>query len=73
MIDNSGFVPGSERFVGATIELRDVSTNEEWARAYAMSVPVLMRLLPGGQEQPIPRAPPKTSVDRLRRHLEANL
>jgi len=56
--------------VGASLELRDVSTNEEWATKHAMEVPVL-RLLDddggdgGEREIPLPRPAPRLSAARL--------
>ena len=56
---------------GASLELRDVSTNEEWATKYAMEVPVLRLLLDddddvgGEREIPLPRPAPRLSAARL--------
>ena len=56
---------------GASLELRDVSTNEEWATKHAMEVPVLRLLLDddddggGEREIPLPRPAPRLSAARL--------
>ena len=51
---------------GASLELRDVSTNEEWAAKHAMEVPVLhLRDDDGDDETPLPRPAPRLSAARL--------
>ena len=53
---------------GASLELRDVSTNEEWAAKHAMEVPVLHLRDDDGDgddETPLPRPAPRLSAARL--------
>jgi hypothetical protein len=53
---------------GASLELRDVSTNAEWAAKHAMEVPVLHLRDDDGDgddETPLPRPAPRLSAARL--------
>lgn len=54
------------------LEVRDITTREDWFNAYQYEVPVLRQQLPQG-EKPIPRPSPRISVERLAQHLEKSL
>ena len=45
------------------LEIRDITTHDEWFQAYQYEVPVL--LLENGSAQPIPRPSPRASVKQL--------
>ena len=68
------FLPGS-KLKGVSLEIRDVETSKEWQAAFAMEVPVLFwrKEAAGGgdKETPIPRSPPRTTVEKLSTTLEA--
>jgi glutaredoxin len=50
------------------LEVRDITTREEWFQAYQYEVPVLYRQSPKGEE-PLPRPSPRASVQQLERTL----
>lgn len=52
-------------------QVRDVSTNDAWL-VHAGSVPVLAVWV-DGEEQSLPRPPPRVTADRLEKHLAAAL
>lgn len=54
------------------LEVRDITTREDWFNAYQYEVPVLRQQLPQG-EKPIPRPSPRISVERLAQQLEKSL
>lgn len=51
------------------LEVRDITTREDWFQAYQYEIPVLYRDN-AGQEEPIPRPSPRTSVQQLERMLQ---
>ena len=54
------------------IEIRDITTNQEWFAAYEYEVPVLCQKLPDG-EKTLPRISPRASVTKLEQMLQKNL
>ena len=55
-----------------TLEIRDITTNEDWFAAYQYEIPVLCQKL-ADCEQPLPRISPRASVARLEQMLQKNL
>jgi len=47
------------------LEVRDINTDPEWTRLYAMEIPVLTVMRGGGDELPIRRPPPRMAAERL--------
>ncbi|HEY9599262.1 MAG TPA: glutaredoxin family protein [Cyanophyceae cyanobacterium] len=60
-----------EQIQALTIELevRDITTREDWFEAYQYEVPVLCRHNMG-REEPFPRPSPRTTVQQLERMLQ---
>ncbi len=54
------------------LEIRDITTSEEWFTAYQYEIPVLKLQLPQG-EKTIPRFSPRMSVERLAQQLDKYL
>ncbi|MEM8779657.1 MAG: glutaredoxin family protein [Cyanobacteria bacterium P01_G01_bin.49] len=54
------------------LEIRDITTYEDWFNAYQYEVPVLRQQLPQG-EKTIPRFSPRISVEKLAQMLEKYL
>ena len=54
------------------LEIRDITTSEDWFTAYQYEIPVLRLELPEG-EKTIPRFSPRMSVDRLAQQLDKYL
>lgn len=54
------------------LEVRDITTCEDWFAAYQYEVPVLCQDLPAG-ERLIPRPSPRTSVTQLEQILQKAL
>ncbi|MBR8830413.1 MAG: hypothetical protein N5P05_000117 [Chroococcopsis gigantea SAG 12.99] len=55
-----------------TIEVRDITTREDWFNIYQYEIPVLCQKLPSG-EKPLPRVSPRASVKQVQQMLEQNL
>jgi len=57
---------------GAQLEVRDITTKEEWERQYGMVIPVLTVTLPGSiTEIKVKRVPPKSAGDRVAKYILA--
>ena len=54
------------------LEIRDITTREDWFNLYEYEVPVLCQQLPQG-EKPLPRLSPRASVRQLEKMLAQNL
>ncbi|QDZ39754.1 glutaredoxin family protein [Euhalothece natronophila Z-M001] len=53
------------------LEIRDITTREDWFQAYQYEIPVLCRQV-GEREEPLPRPSPRISVQQLAKLLKAN-
>ncbi|HAG80515.1 MAG TPA: glutaredoxin family protein [Cyanobacteria bacterium UBA11162] len=60
-----------EQIQGLDIELevRDITTREDWFEAYQYEVPVLCHKV-SDQEEPVPRPSPRATVQQLERMLQ---
>lgn len=59
-----------------TLEVRDITSREDWLQAYQYEVPVLVRLqtsATGGELQPLPRPSPRATVAQVQRMLQRYL
>lgn len=56
-----------EQIEGLTLELRDITTRDEWFQAYQYEVPVICRL---SDEKPLPRPSPRATVAQLQQMLQ---
>lgn len=63
------------RSVQFELEVRDITTRDEWFQAYQYEVPVLFleSILEPGVEHPFPRPSPRASVSQLERLLQSHL
>ncbi|KAG0553985.1 hypothetical protein KC19_12G053900 [Ceratodon purpureus] len=55
------------------LEVRDITTNEEWEKLYQYEIPVLRRLRADASEETIPRFSPRLTVEQLQKKLAAAL
>lgn len=54
------------------LEVRDITTNDEWFNAYQYEIPVLLQKL-DDTEKPLPRLSPRASVGKLEQMLQKYL
>lgn len=54
------------------LEVRDITSREDWFQAYQYEVPVLCRNRVG-REEPLPRPSPRATVQQLERMLQKYL
>jgi hypothetical protein len=57
---------------GWSVEVRDITENEDWWNAYRYEIPVLRQKLPDG-ERLLPRPSPRIGVEQLAALLEKHL
>ncbi|MFB2974857.1 glutaredoxin family protein [Microseira sp. BLCC-F43] len=57
------------------LEVRDITTRDDWFNAYQYEIPVLLRVASQGEEveQPIPRPSPRATVQQLELLLQKYL
>lgn len=55
-----------------TLEIRDITTREDWYTVYQYEIPVLCQKLPD-RENPLPRLSPRASVKQLEQMLQKYL
>lgn len=61
--------------INLELEIRDITTREDWFAAYQYEIPVLCRLVANSTgtevvEQPLPRPSPRASVQQLQQMLQ---
>jgi hypothetical protein len=52
------------------IEVRDITTCEDWSQRYQYEIPVLCQLDAQGQEQRLPRFSPRASIAQIAKILQ---
>lgn len=52
------------------LEIRDITTRDDWFQAYQYEIPVLCRQV-GETEKPLPRPSPRASVQQLAKLLKS--
>lgn len=55
------------------LEVRDITTREDWFQAYQYEVPVLCRASVDEREVPLPRPSPRATVWQLEQMLQKHL
>ncbi|XAR62791.1 hypothetical protein NMG60_11017670 [Bertholletia excelsa] len=55
------------------LQIRDITTNPEWERAYQYEIPVLARVLSDGTEEILPRLSPRLGVELVQKKIAAAL
>ncbi|MCC5896641.1 MAG: glutaredoxin family protein [Phormidium sp. BM_Day4_Bin.17] len=59
-----------EQIEFVSLEIRDITENEEWFQRYQYEVPVLFAVDASGGEHPIPRPSPRSNVAQLQQMLQ---
>ncbi|KAK7282738.1 hypothetical protein RIF29_11754 [Crotalaria pallida] len=53
------------------LQIRDITTNPEWEKAYQYEIPVLAKVLSDGTEETLPRLSPRLGVELLQKKIAA--
>ncbi|CAH8331033.1 unnamed protein product [Eruca vesicaria subsp. sativa] len=62
---------GSGSLHHVTLQVRDITTNPEWEKAYQYEIPVLAKENSDGKEEILPRLSPRLSVEIIQKKLLA--
>lgn len=64
---------GSDSLHDVDLQVRDITTNPEWEKAYQYEIPVLARVLSDGTEEALPRLSPRIGVELIQKKIAAAL
>ncbi|KAL5558387.1 hypothetical protein UlMin_034598 [Ulmus minor] len=62
---------GPDSLHDVDLEIRDITSNPEWERAYQYEIPVLAKLLSDGSEKTLPRLSPRLGVELVHKKIAA--
>ncbi len=62
----------TQNFLSLQLEVRDITTREDWFQAYQYEVPVVCKNARGREEQ-LPRPSPRATVQQLKQMLQKYL
>ncbi|CAA7019674.1 unnamed protein product [Microthlaspi erraticum] len=62
---------GPDSLNDVTLQVRDITTNPEWEKAYQYEIPVLAKENSDGKEEILPRLSPRLSVELIQKKLLA--
>ncbi|KAI9098005.1 hypothetical protein K1719_025776 [Acacia pycnantha] len=62
---------GPDSLHDVDLQIRDISSNPEWERAYQYEIPVLAKLHSDGTEEILPRFSPRVGVEVLQKKIAA--
>ncbi|CAN7045610.1 hypothetical protein Bca4012_072531 [Brassica carinata] len=62
---------GPDSLHHVTLQVRDITTNPDWERAYQYEIPVLAKENSDGKEEILPRLSPRLSVEIIQKKLLA--
>ncbi|KAL3324204.1 hypothetical protein AABB24_038405 [Solanum stoloniferum] len=55
------------------LQVRDITSNPDWEKAYQYEIPVLARVRPDGAEEVLPRLSPRLGVEAIHKKIAAAL
>ncbi|XP_011027565.1 PREDICTED: uncharacterized protein LOC105127822 [Populus euphratica] len=55
------------------LQVRDITSNPEWERAYQYEIPILAKVLSDGTEETLPRISPRLGVELVHKKIAAAL
>ncbi|XP_004500565.1 uncharacterized protein [Cicer arietinum] len=64
---------GPDSLSNVDLQIRDITSNLEWEKAYQYEIPVLAKVLSDGTEETLPRLSPRLGVELLQKKIAAAL
>ncbi|CAL5202958.1 unnamed protein product [Lathyrus oleraceus] len=64
---------GPHSLTDVDFQIRDITSNPEWEKAYQYEIPVLAKVLSDGTEETLPRLSPRLGVELLQKKIAAAL
>ncbi|KAF3445677.1 hypothetical protein FNV43_RR10853 [Rhamnella rubrinervis] len=62
---------GPDSLHDVDLQIRDITSNPEWERAYQYEIPVLAKVLSDGTEETLPRLSPRLGVELIQKKIAA--
>ncbi|XP_030933488.1 uncharacterized protein LOC115959277 [Quercus lobata] len=66
-------ISGPDSLHDVDLQIRDITSNSEWERAYQYEIPVLAKVRPDGTEETLPRLSPRLGVELIQKKIAAAL
>ncbi|XP_031279594.1 uncharacterized protein LOC116138021 isoform X2 [Pistacia vera] len=66
-------ISGPDSLHDVDLQVRDITTNPEWEKAYQYEIPVLAKVLSDGREETLPRLSPRIGVELIQKKIAAAL
>ncbi|XP_034675977.1 uncharacterized protein LOC117906847 [Vitis riparia] len=64
---------GPDSLHDVELQIRDITSNPEWEKAYQYEIPVLAKVLSDGTEETLPRLSPRLGVELVQKKIAAAL
>ncbi|KAE9603915.1 hypothetical protein Lal_00002484 [Lupinus albus] len=72
-LQSAFLISGPDSLHDVDLQIRDITTNPEWERAYQYEIPVLAKVLSDGTEETLPRLSPRLGVELVQKKIAAAL
>ncbi|KAJ0085160.1 hypothetical protein Patl1_08392 [Pistacia atlantica] len=72
-LEASFLLSGPDSLHDVDLQVRDITTNPEWEKAYQYEIPVLAKVLSDGREETLPRLSPRIGVELIQKKIAAAL
>ncbi|KAL4596292.1 hypothetical protein ACB092_12G153700 [Castanea dentata] len=66
-------ISGPDSLHDVDLQIRDITSNPEWERAYQYEIPVLAKVRSDGTEETLPRLSPRLGVELIQKKIAAAL
>ncbi|CAL0305521.1 unnamed protein product [Lupinus luteus] len=72
-LQSAFLISGPDSLHDVDLQIRDITTNPEWEKAYQYEIPVLAKVLSDGTEETLPRLSPRLGVELVHKKIAAAL
>ncbi|KAI4389160.1 hypothetical protein MLD38_001416 [Melastoma candidum] len=72
-LQSAFLIAGPNSLHDVVLQIRDITTDPEWEKAYQYEIPVLARLRPDGTEEILPRLSPRLGVELIQKKIASAL
>ncbi|XP_019414338.1 PREDICTED: uncharacterized protein LOC109326125 [Lupinus angustifolius] len=70
-LQSAFLISGPDSLHDVDLQIRDITTNPEWEKAYQYEIPVLAKVLSDGTEETLPRLSPRLGVELVHKKIAA--
>ncbi|XP_065622614.1 uncharacterized protein LOC111990832 [Quercus suber] len=72
-LQSAFLISGPDSLHDVDLQIRDITSNPEWERAYQYEIPLLAKVRPDGTEETLPRLSPRLGVELIQKKIAAAL